>query len=78
MFIVLDRFRWRNQEIGVIIDGEQGHVLQTLRHQRGHGIEEGTEFRVILTRDDASFVSLVEDRLDVTDPPIRTDGIGFL
>ena len=73
MFVVFDRIWWSDQEIGVIFNGLQSHVLQALGHQCGDGIEKRTKFRIVLARNDAAFVSLVEGRLNITDPSEREE-----
>ena len=73
MFVVFDRFRWRDEQIGVVFDVVQSQVLQALGHQSCDGVEKRTKFRIILTWNDAAFVSLVEGRLDIADPSEREE-----
>lgn len=73
VFVAFDRFGRCDQQIGVVLDGEQGHVLQALGHQCRYGVEERAKLRIVLAGHDASLVSLVEYRLNVTDPSGKTE-----
>lgn len=61
-------YRWRAEDVEVILDGVQSEFPELVAHQDSHGIEEALQ---IVQGDQVPLVALVKNVLDFRKPPVQ-------